>query len=388
MTAIFVNFASMFADAGLMGAVIQRKEITEAQVGTLFWINVAICAFLSASIAASAPLIVWIYDEPRLLHLTWAMAAPIFLSGFGMQHRALLTRHMRFGSIAVADLTAMVVSVSVAVLAALAGWGVWALVLMPLTRHFVTSLILISQTGWLPCAPCRHSGVRPMLRFGANFTGASFFNFFSRSVDNFIIGKFFGPALLGQYSRAYGLMITPISQINVPIAKSLFPTLSRLVSDPKEYESVYIKYNQLIAWLVCVPIAVSSLYGEELLIFLLGPEWRLAGQLFAWLAVAGMFQPLTWLSGLVFGTTDRMGAMLRWSMVNAFFVVSSFGVGAWLGGVQGMAVAYACINVALVPVCFAVAFNRSPIRSSRFYKKVGPPMMVALSLASIRFILG
>src|SRR6516225_8629804 len=42
MVTAVTALASAFADFGLSEATIQRKEITHAQVSTLFWINVAI----------------------------------------------------------------------------------------------------------------------------------------------------------------------------------------------------------------------------------------------------------------------------------------------------------------------------------------------------------
>lgn len=387
MASIVTNFISMFRDAGLTQAVVQRESITENQISTLFWINLLICSGLSVVLAASAPLVVWAFDEPQLLWITVGLAAPFFVSGFGIQHRALLIRHMRFGSIALAELAGFTVAVIAAIAAAISGWGIWALVLMPLIRHLICALLFINGTRWIPGPPVRGSGARSMLAFGANITGVNLINYFSRSSDNIIIGKLFGPAMLGQYSRAYGLIITPLSQVNAPIGKSLLPTLSRMITAPSEYQALYLKYNRNIAWLLCLPIAISSYIGEPLFISILGEEWRTAGQLFEWLAVASMLQPLTNLTGLIFVTTNRTRVMFRWSILNAAIVITGFVIGAHLYETTGVAVSYAFTNLLLAPVCFWIAFRGSPVKLSSFLRQIGLPIGLAIAVVSCRFFL-
>ena len=65
----------------------------------MFWINVGVGAVLALAAAAMAPLLVAFYGEPRLLSLTIASSAAFLFGGLGVQHRALLTRGMRFADL-------------------------------------------------------------------------------------------------------------------------------------------------------------------------------------------------------------------------------------------------------------------------------------------------
>jgi hypothetical protein len=66
MVAAFTGFISLFKDLGLSMATVQRVEITQAQVSTLFWINVALSVLLMVIAAALAPAVAWFYGDQRL----------------------------------------------------------------------------------------------------------------------------------------------------------------------------------------------------------------------------------------------------------------------------------------------------------------------------------
>jgi len=48
MVAVFTGFVAMFKDLGLSLATVQRPEITDEQISTLFWVNVTISAGITA----------------------------------------------------------------------------------------------------------------------------------------------------------------------------------------------------------------------------------------------------------------------------------------------------------------------------------------------------
>ena len=67
MVMAIMGFLRVFSDAGLSAATVQSESITARQVSNLFWLNVAIGGLaLTIALAASAPLVSWFYNEPRV----------------------------------------------------------------------------------------------------------------------------------------------------------------------------------------------------------------------------------------------------------------------------------------------------------------------------------
>src|SRR5438046_8051456 len=100
---------------------------------------------------------------------------------------------------------------------------------------------------WRPGLPTRGAGVRSMLAYGGNLTGFNVMTFFARNTDNALIGKFWGAYQLGVYSRAYQLLLMPMSQINNPLVAVAVPALSRLTDSPERYRAAYLKIVEKIA---------------------------------------------------------------------------------------------------------------------------------------------
>jgi O-antigen/teichoic acid export membrane protein len=96
MVITLTGFFSLFKDAGLSVASVQRETLTHEQISTLFWINTVVGALLMTVVAASGPMLAAFYKEPRLVWITVASATVFLLNSLAVQHRALLDRSMQF----------------------------------------------------------------------------------------------------------------------------------------------------------------------------------------------------------------------------------------------------------------------------------------------------
>src|SRR5215471_2302825 len=249
MVAFVTGFVAMYKDLGLSTATVQKSEISFEQTSTLFWINVLLSLGITLFTAAIAPLVAWFYGEPRLALITVVTASGFFISGLAVQHEALLRRQMRYFALASISLTSVAVGYVVGIVLAWKGFSYWALVLSQLAVAAAGTLLTVSLCRWMPGLPQRNTGVRSMIRFGSNLTGFTTINYFSRNLDNLLIGRVWGAQQLGLYSRAYQLMGLPIDQINEPITSVAVPALSRLTDSPESYRRAYLRMLEKIAML-------------------------------------------------------------------------------------------------------------------------------------------
>ena len=100
--------------------------------------------------SCSSPLVARFYHRPELQPVTALLALSVVLDGVGVQHDAVLRRHVRFGGLAVAAIASQLVNLAVAVGLASAGAGYWALVCGALAASFTLSLLTFGLCPWLP----------------------------------------------------------------------------------------------------------------------------------------------------------------------------------------------------------------------------------------------
>jgi len=67
MVTAFTGILSLFRDFGLSSAAVQRKNITDEQISTLFWINMSVGALLGILSVAMAPAIAAFTMSPAFL---------------------------------------------------------------------------------------------------------------------------------------------------------------------------------------------------------------------------------------------------------------------------------------------------------------------------------
>src|SRR5271154_4275483 len=140
MVTAFTGVLTLFRDFGLSSAAIQRKNVTDAQLSSLFWINIFVGILLGLLTVAGAPTIAAFYHEPRLFMVTVVLASGFLFNAAGVQHSALLQRQMRFTALATINTVGLIVGATIGIGGAKAGYGYWALVAMTVTAPLVSTV--------------------------------------------------------------------------------------------------------------------------------------------------------------------------------------------------------------------------------------------------------
>lgn len=315
MVTVFTGVLNIFRDFGLSSAVIQRANVTEEQVSTLFWINLLVGVLLGVLAVGMVPAIAVFYHEPRLRGVTAVLAAGFCFNAAGVQHGALLQRQMRFTALAVINTVALVVGTAMAIGGALAGYGYWSLVAMSVALPLITTIGCWMTSGWVPGRPRRQSGIRSMMRFGGGITLYSLVGYISTNFEKVLLGRFWGIDALGLYGRAYQLVNIPADNLNFAAGEVAFSALSRLQNEPARLRSYFLKgYSLLLALTLPITI-VCALFAEDMILVVLGPKWNAATPIFRLLAptilVFAIANPLAWLLCSI----GRVGRLLMMQLV-------------------------------------------------------------------------
>ena len=379
MVVAVTGFVSLFRELGLAAATVQSPDIDDAQVTTLFWINVVLGGLLALVIAGLAPVIAWFYGDPRLTLIALALAPTAFMSGAACQHRALLRRQMRFGVLNAIDLAAFAAGVGVALVAAARGAGYWALVALPLTVELVNAVGVWRACRWRPGRSASYADVRRLVAFGGNITGFEVVNYWARNVDNLLLGRVWGPVQLGLYAKAYQLLMMPLELISGPIGAVATSALSRLAADsPQRYRSAAVGTIQKIG-LLTMPAAVLMMIAADWLVaVVLGDQWLAAAPIVAVLGIAALTQPVGHTAGWLMVTQDRARDLMRWGFIGGAIAILSILAGLpW--GAFGIATSYAVIGLLVrTPLLLWFVGRRGPVSADDYVRGMTIPFVAAI----------
>ncbi len=382
MITALTAFAEMFKDLGLGTATIQKKEITHEQISTLFWVNAGAGIVIMLVLAAAAPLISWFYHDTRLIWVTIAISSTFFFGGLTIQHQALLRRQMYFSRLAFITVLSTGLSTVIGIAMAWQGFEYWALVWKEASRAIIQTGATWALSHWLPGLPRSGTGVRTMLQTGSHVTGFNILVFASRSLDQVLLGKFWGPGAVGLYRQAGMLLMLPGSLFSYPIIYVLTPALSALQSDPERYRSYYKKVLSFLAFGYMPLVAYMAVYSESLIGIILGQKWMASAFVLKILAMAAIVEPMAGTCGIVMITNGRTKDYLYVGVAQAAFLSICLGIGNFWG-IMGVASAYVVYTLLSLPLLVWFSFKGSPISPGLFYEALRRPAFACIIVSAL-----
>lgn len=383
--------AELFKDIGLATVTVKEKDITHNQISTLFWINVGVGMALLLLLAGAAPAISWFYGDSRLLWVAGAVSSTFLFGGLTVQHQALLRRNMKFTQLAAIQLISTGLSVLVSIVLAWKGFGYWALVWREIARSVASAVGVWLLCRWLPSVPRFGADVGKLFRSGSHVSGFNVLVFGSRSLDQILLGKFWGPESVGLYKQAGTVLQLQYSLITFPITYVMTPALSALQSEPEKYCKYYKQALAFLAFCHMPTIAYFVVFSDSIITVILGQKWIQTAPILQILAIGSLFEAVVSTTGIIMVTSHKTHEYLLLGAINAVLLIAAFAIGVTWGaiGVAGAIMAFSFVSLPLV-VWFSL--RGTPILASQFYEAISLPLLATVIMScclfAIQFLLG
>ena len=344
MVTVLTGFATIFIDVGFGSALIQKKSVSQLELSSVFWFNIAVGALLTLLFFTVAPLVADFYEQPLLFPLTRILSLSFLLGSFGTVQKTILAKDINFK--APFKIQAYVQPIAAIVTLAMAyyGWGVWALVVQVILSTALTSLALWLSSTWRPSMAFRWSALQSMFGFSLNLLGNDTLNYWVRNVDNLLVGRYLGTAELGIYSKSYSILTLPLRNISRVVSKVLFPSLARVQDQKEKVKAIYLKIIRTIS-LISFPLMMGLLVVSDRFVPLVyGEQWVSMIPLVQVFCVLGMFQSVGHAISNLYLSQGRSDLMFRVGTVLRVFLIMAIVVGLrW--GILGVAISYTTMSI-------------------------------------------
>ncbi|MCC6410437.1 MAG: MOP flippase family protein [Saprospiraceae bacterium] len=284
---VVLGLSVQLVDMGFGTALLREKNPTRGMIDTIFTLNTALGLLFGLLIACIASWIAGIYDEPRLQTLLWWSTPAFLFSGMAMFYQTMLQKHFRFRHLAVTEIIAFIVSFATAILLALSGWGVFALVCGVLVKTFATASMtwLLGRSLHRPTLAFNWVEIKPLWQFSYLQTMEKFINYANINFDNLVIGKALGKEILGVYDVCKRLLIQPMYVVNPIITKVSGPVMVQVQDDIPRMRNIALRAFQM-AVTINAPLYMASFIGAGFIVpVLFGSKWASGVEPFRWLAL-------------------------------------------------------------------------------------------------------
>ena len=311
MAWLFHGFGSQLSQLGIGQALIQRPSLSHRDIRAGFTLSVALGTAFMVLFWFLAPLIATFFNERDVTPLVRALAAAFFLSSLCMTPAALLQREFRFRELALVSMTAFFIGYFiVGIGSAIAGAGVWSLVAAPMTAAVVFGALTYAKTRH-PIKPiAEREALASIAGYGGQLSLINVMEFGSRNVDTFVVGRYATASLLGQYNRAFNLVVVSLSYLSGSLMQVLISGFSLVQTNVQRLRRGFVSSVAIAATLLFPIAAGIGVAAHELVLVGLGDRWLPAADVVPFLAGAGAFMMISQLYGTLCESLARHGARI------------------------------------------------------------------------------
>lgn len=273
MLAIFMSVSQVFIDGGFSSALIQRKERSEADYSTVFYINIIISLITYGLLFIAAPYIANFYNQPVLSPITRVYSLNLVINSLVAVNKTKLTIDVDFKTQSKISFYSAVLSGIVGVTLAFLGYGVWSLVVQALVLAGLNVVLSFYYVRWFPRERFSKESFKNLFSFGSKLLVANIISALYAKAYDMVIGKKYDKASLGLFSRADKFNQFASSNISGVLQRVSFPVLSSIQDDDERLKRAYKKYMQLSALVVFPLILGMCGIARPMIEVLLGKDW-------------------------------------------------------------------------------------------------------------------
>ena len=289
---IFTSVLLGIVDSGFSNAIIRKQDAKDEDFNTLFLFNMAISIALFTLLFFSAPWIASFFDRPQLIPLVRVMGLLLILQALSIVQYTILSRRIDFKTKTKANVIAAVSSGLIGIGMAFAGCGVWSLVGQQLSRQLIYSICLWIYNKWWPQLRVSAESLRYMWGFGWKILISGLIYNIWNQLYQVVVGKFYSPATLGQYSRSKEYASIFSSGMTNIVQRVSFPVLAQVQDNKERMINGYRRIIKDTMFITVVILISMGAVAEPLIYCLIGPKWYEAATYLPLICISMSLYPL------------------------------------------------------------------------------------------------
>lgn len=270
---IFITLSQVFVQSGLNTALIQRKDVTEKDYSSVFYLSLLVALLLYGVLFITSPIIADYYNMPELTRVMRVLALILIPGAFNSIQNAKIAREMQFKKLMYSTLGAVVISGVVGITMAYCGFGVWSLVGQQLSNQISICIIMLFVVKWRPKFVIEFNRIKSLFSFGWKLLCSQFIDTLYKELRTLVIGKKYNSATLGYYNRGKQFPELIVNNLNGAVQNVMLPALSKHQDDKARMKSMMRRAIVTSSFIVFPIVAGLAAVAEPLISLALTDKW-------------------------------------------------------------------------------------------------------------------
>lgn len=228
LAALVFGLVGIFVGAPLTESLQQREEITDQQLDTTFWLNTGLTAVFAIAISLLAGPISRLIGAPAVAEVLPALSLIMMVGSIESVPGALLQRRLENEKVVWIETAAEIASTSLALVLALLGFGVWALVASMGLATLIMTAGTVYAAKWRPGRAISLDAFRELFAFNRDTVATYLLGYLDDALPRFLLSLVGGERAVGLLSMAgnvsgtlTGLLMGPFNEIAMNVVARL-----------------------------------------------------------------------------------------------------------------------------------------------------------------------
>jgi O-antigen/teichoic acid export membrane protein len=358
---VVLNILLSMNELGVSLAIVRRPGDVSEIAPTVATLSLGSSLLMWLVIFGAAPVIAAGLGIAEATGVIRVLALSIVIDALTAVPAALMTRDFMQKQRLIVDAAGFVTTSAVALALATGGAGPWALVWGALLGNAVNAVFI------LRFAPRHHGfGFRPavareLLGFGLPLAGASLLIIALLEVDYIVIGAELGAASLGFYLLAFNLSTWPVNMFSAPARRISLPLFARLHAGEASASAAFVPVCCMLLLVTLPACLMLAVFAEPLVRLAYGQQWLPSAAVLPWLMALAFTRVL---GELVYDFLVALGMSRSNLAVQAIWLAAllvTLPVAVRVGGIEGVAIAHACVAAIVVLPSYAFVLRRAGV---------------------------
>lgn len=289
---VFIAISAILIDSGFGQALIQKGNPSRLDYSSVLYFNLALSIILYLALFALLPYISIFFNDPRLTDYGRLLFVTMLIDAFSIVQNTKLQQELRFKYLSIIQIASAIMSGSVGVILAYAGYGILALVYHAIALSLSKAVLLIAFGRWVPLLKFSIQSIREIFNFGMSLLSTNLIKVIFNHIYTIVIGKMYSPTQVGYYNQAnrfHTLSGNTLIQIIISVS---YPALVKIREDIEKLKAAYKAIMQIVVFLL-VPLLFALIsISDEMFLLLLTDKWLSASPYFKLLSIYGLTLPL------------------------------------------------------------------------------------------------
>lgn len=289
---IFTSILNGMVDSGFSNALIRKNDVTSEDLNTMFLSNIVMSIVLYLLLFLSAPWIATYFNRQELTALIRVIGSVLIINALPIVHNTVLIKRIDFKTKTKASLISALSSGIIGIGMAYSGYGVWALAAQALSKQFIYTASLWLFNHWVPDFSFRKDSFVYLWSFGSRLIISGLLDNIWKQLAQVVVGKFYSPETLGQYSRSREYSNIFSANITSIVQRVSYPALSEIQDDKTRLLTAYKKVIKVTMFVTCICLFFIGAVAEPLIYCLIGPKWHEAATYLPLICITTSLYPL------------------------------------------------------------------------------------------------